>query len=213
MLLWPPPLPNCKILTAHAMQSSFSLCWAQSRAYCAISSQPSFQCHHFGSLTLAVSMFESICFVLFSCQVVSDSSRPHRLQHARLSCLSPSPGVCSNSCPLHWWCHPNISPSVTLFSFCLQSFPASGSFPTSWLLVSGSQSLGSVYTTANTISQGSSSFPVKRLLNIYHHKSSYMSSQLSTMDWMFVSPPKNSLYAEILTPNVIALGGQAFKGD
>ena len=47
------------------------------------------------------------------------------MQHARLPCPSVSPGVCSNSCPLSWWCHPTFSSSVAPFSFCLQSFPAS----------------------------------------------------------------------------------------
>ena len=73
--------------------------------------------------------------LLFSCSVVSDSLRPHGLQHARPPCPSPSPRVCSNSCPLSWWCHPTISSSVALFSY-LQSFPASGSFPMSWLFTS-----------------------------------------------------------------------------
>ena len=53
-----------------------------------------------------------------------------------------SPGACSNSCPLSRWCHPTISSSVTPFSSCLQSFPGSGSFPTSWLFTSGGQSIG-----------------------------------------------------------------------
>ena len=72
---------------------------------------------------------------------MSDSLRPHGLQHARLPCPSPSPGVCSNSQPLSWWCHPSISSSVTPF-FCLQSFPASASFLMNWLFPSGSQSIG-----------------------------------------------------------------------
>ena len=54
---------------------------------------------------------------------------PHRLQHARLSCLSPPPWVWSNLCSLSWWYHPTISSSVTHFSSCSQYFPASGSFP------------------------------------------------------------------------------------
>ena len=58
-----------------------------------------------------------------------------------LSIPSPSPGACSNSCPLSWWCHPTISSSVILFS-CLQSFPASGSFPMSQLFAFGGQSTG-----------------------------------------------------------------------
>ena len=66
---------------------------------------------------------------LFSCPAVFDSSQPHGLQHARPPCPSPSPGVCPSSCPLLRWCHPAISSSVTLFSFCLQSFSATGYFP------------------------------------------------------------------------------------
>ena len=73
---------------------------------------------------------------------MSDALWPHRLQHARLSHLSLSLGVCSNSCPLSWWCYLTISPPVTLFSFCLQCFPTSGCFPVSWLFTSGGQSVG-----------------------------------------------------------------------
>ena len=62
-----------------------------------------------------------------SLSVVSDSSRPHGLQHARPPCPSPTPRVDTNSCPLSWWCHPTISSSVIPFSFHLQSFPASRS--------------------------------------------------------------------------------------
>ena len=78
--------------------------------------------------------------VQFSHSVVSDSLRPHGLQHARPPCLSPIPGTCSNSCPSSQWCHPTISSSVIPFSSCLLSFPASGSFPMSQLFASGSQS-------------------------------------------------------------------------
>ena len=62
--------------------------------------------------------------------------------HARLPCLSLSPGVCSYSCPLSQWCHPAISPSLAAFFSCPQSFPASGSFPMNWLFKSGSQRIG-----------------------------------------------------------------------
>ena len=79
--------------------------------------------------------------LLFSCSVVSDSLRLHGLQHARFLFPSLSPGVCSNSCPLSWWCHPTIPPSVALFSFCSQSFQASGSFPVSRPFASGCQSI------------------------------------------------------------------------
>ena len=56
---------------------------------------------------------------------------PHGLQHARLSCPSPTPGTYSNSCPLSWWCHPTISSTIIPFSSCLQSLPAWRSFPMS----------------------------------------------------------------------------------
>ena len=79
--------------------------------------------------------------VQFSCSVVSNSLQLHGLQHARPSCPSPTPGVYPNSCPLLRWYHPTISSSVLPFS-CLQSFPASGSFPVSQLFASGGQSIG-----------------------------------------------------------------------
>ena len=71
-----------------------------------------------------------------------DSLWPHELQHARLLCPSLSPWICSDSCPLSQWCHPTISSSVTSFSSCPQSFPASGSFPMNQLFTSGGQSTG-----------------------------------------------------------------------
>ena len=77
--------------------------------------------------------------VQFSRSVMSDSLPAHGLQHTRLPCPSQSPRVCSNSCPLSWWCHPTISSSVTHF-FCLQSLPASGSFLISQLFQLGGQS-------------------------------------------------------------------------
>ena len=70
------------------------------------------------------------------------SLRPHGLQHTRLPCPSPTPGAGSNSGPSSWWCHPTISYSVVPFSSCLQSFPASGSFPMSQFFTSGGQSSG-----------------------------------------------------------------------
>ena len=71
-----------------------------------------------------------------------NSLGPHRLQHTRLPCPSLSPSVCSNSCALSWWCYITLSSSPTPFSFCLQSFPASGTFLVSPLLTSGGQSIG-----------------------------------------------------------------------
>ena len=80
--------------------------------------------------------------LLFSRSIMSSSLGPHGLQHARLPCSSPTPGACSNSCPLSRWCHPTILFPVVPFSSCLQSFLASGSFPVSWLFTSGGQSFG-----------------------------------------------------------------------
>ena len=68
--------------------------------------------------------------------------RLHGWQHTRPPCPSPTPRVSPNSCPLSWWCHPTISSSVIPFSSCLQSFPASGSFPVSQLFTSCGQSIG-----------------------------------------------------------------------
>ena len=80
--------------------------------------------------------------VHFICSVVPNSLWPHESQHARPPCLSPSPGVHSNSCPLSQWCHPAISSSVVPFSSCPQSLPASKSFPMSQLFTWGGQSTG-----------------------------------------------------------------------
>ena len=93
--------------------------------------------------TDVVSWVLGACFsVQFSCSIVSDSLRPHELQHARPPCPAPTPGVYSNSCLSSWWCHPAISSSVVPFSSCPQSFPASGSFPMSQLFPWGGQSTG-----------------------------------------------------------------------
>ena len=93
---------------------------------------------YFLSLTWKV-QFSS---VQFSHSVVSDSLQPQGLQHARLSCPSPTPGACSNSCPLSRWCHPTISSSVVPFSSCPQSFPSSGSFQMTQPFAWGGQSIG-----------------------------------------------------------------------
>ena len=73
---------------------------------------------------------------------MSDSLRPHELQHARPSCPSPTPGVHPHPCPLSRWRHPSISSSVIPFSSSPQYFPASGSFQMSQLFASGGQSIG-----------------------------------------------------------------------
>ena len=86
--------------------------------------------------------FAIVLLLLFSLSVVSNSLQPHESQHARPPCPSPTPGVHWDSCPSSQWYHPAISSSVIPFSSCLQSFPASGSFPVSRLFASGGQSVG-----------------------------------------------------------------------
>ena len=66
----------------------------------------------------------------------------HGLQHARLPCPTPTPGACSNSCPSSQWWHPIILSSVIPFSYCFQSLPASGCFPTGQSFTSGGQCIG-----------------------------------------------------------------------
>ena len=80
--------------------------------------------------------------VQFSRSVVSDSLWPHKSQHARPPCPSPTPGVHSDSRPSSQWCHPGFSSSVVPFSSCPQSLPASESFPMSQLFTWGGQSTG-----------------------------------------------------------------------
>ena len=82
-----------------------------------------------------------VVVVLFNRSVMSSSLWPHGLQHARLPCPSPFSRTCSNSCPLSWWCHPNISSSLIPFSSWHQSFPASGALSVSRLCASGGQSI------------------------------------------------------------------------
>ena len=80
--------------------------------------------------------------VQFSHSVVSNSLQPYEPQHTRPPCPSPTPRVHPNPCPLSWWCHPAISPSVVPFSSYPQTLPASGSFPMSQLFTWGGQSIG-----------------------------------------------------------------------
>ena len=94
--------------------------------------------HQFQSGLCMLIVFDS---VQFSRSDISDSWRPHGLQHAKLPCPSPAPGAYSFSCPLSQWFHPTITSSVVPFS-CLQSFPASRSFPVSQFFPSSGQSIG-----------------------------------------------------------------------
>ena len=82
-------------------------------------------------------LYHSVQFIR---SAVFNSLQPNGLQHTRLPC--PSPGACSNSCPLSRWCHPTILSSIILFYSCSRSFQSSGSFHMSWLFSSGGQSIG-----------------------------------------------------------------------
>ena len=98
-------------------------------------------------LTSVFSAIFALVIIIFNSplqalNIVSSSLWPHGLQHTRLPCPSPTAGTYSNSGPLRQWCHPTISSSVIPFSSCLQSFPASGSFPMSQFFTSGGQSTG-----------------------------------------------------------------------
>ena len=91
-------------------------------------------------------LIQSVSSVTQSCSTL----KPYGLENTRLPCPSSTPGVYSNSCPSIWWCHPTISSSVVPFSFCLQSFPASGSFQMSQFFSSGGQSIG-VWASASVL--------------------------------------------------------------
>ena len=106
-------------------------------------------CQYFTSLTLVTLTEEFLKIMIllqyssvqFSRSVVSNSFRPHEPQHSSPPCLSPTPGVHPNPCPLSRWCHPTISSSVIPLSSCPQSFPASGSFQMSQFFASGAKVL------------------------------------------------------------------------
>ena len=109
---------------------------------------------------------------------MSNSLRPHGLQHARPLCPSPTPGVYSNSCPLSQWCHPAISSSVVPFSSCLQSFPASGSFQMHQLFASGGQSIG-VFLTLSVNTYGLGKQPVDAPLLFVENKKHSVTMSIS----------------------------------
>ena len=109
------------------------------------------QKHHFCGTQLSVVQLSHpyINSVQFSCSVMSNSLRPHGLQHTRPPCPSPTPRVYSNTCQLSQWCHPTSLSSVIPFSPCLQSFPSSGSFQLSQLFASGGQGIGVLASTSD----------------------------------------------------------------
>ena len=129
--------------------------------------------------------------VQFSHSVVSSSLWPNGLQHTRLPCPSPTPGACSNSCPLSWWCHPTISSSVVPFFSCPQSFPASGSFQMSQLFVSGGQSIG--------VSSSTSVFPMNTEDWSHLGWTGWISLQSKDFQQSSPTPPFKSINFSMLT--------------
>ena len=120
--------------------------------------------------------------VQFSYSVMSDSLQRHGLHHTRLPHPSPTPGACSNSCPSSQWCHPTILTSVIPFSSCLQSFPASGSFPVSQFFASVDQNIEASASSSVLPMNIQDCFPLgltglislqdKELSNVIQHDSS-----------------------------------------
>ena len=133
----------------------------------------------------------SVLLLLFTHSVTSKSLKPHGLQHVRLSCPSLSLGVWSNSCPLIQWCHPTISSSVALFSFCLQSFPASGTFPMSQLFISGGQCIGALASASVLPMNIQGWFPLG--WTIYHINLSDLKYHISHLKWCFLWKPSFNL--------------------
>ena len=137
--------------------------------------------------------------VQFIRSVVSDSLRPHGLQHARLPCPSLTLGVNSNSCPLSRWCHLTILSSVVPFSSCLQSFPTSGSFPMSQFFASSGQSIGvsaSASVLPKNIHSGLISFRIslhsKGLSRVFSH-TTVQNHQFLALSFLY-SPTLTSIH-------------------
>ena len=124
-----------------------------------------------------------VMLLLLNCPAVSDSLGLHGLQHARPPCPLPSPEICPSSCPLHWswWCHPALSSSDAFLSLCLQSFPASGTFPVSQLFTSDDQNTG-VSTSARVLPMSIQGWFPLRLTGL-----TYLLSKGSDFDYTIMS--------------------------
>ena len=117
--------------------------------------------------------------LLFSRWAVSTAGRPRGLQHAWLPYTSPSPGVCSDACLLSWQCHQITSFSAIPF-FCLQSLPASGSFPKNWPFSSGGQMTG-VSASASVLSMNIQSWFLLGLIGLISLLSKGLTSVFSNI--------------------------------
>ena len=140
MIWWMNLVPGVNIIlpiTNEKNTSNTEMMWAIEIIY--VMHQPKHLCSQtvVNKWTNCYWFLNQISSVQFSCSVMSDSLRPHELQHARPPCPSPTPGVHSDSRQSSWWCHPAISSSVVPFSSCPQSLPESDSFPVSQLFTWG----------------------------------------------------------------------------
>ena len=133
----------------------------------------------FDSMASTFSRMAVLLAFIYCCSVTKACPWPCGLQHARLPCPSPSPRVCPSSCLSNRRCHPTNSSSVAPFSFCPQSFPASESFPVSWLFVSGGQSVGASSSVFPKSIQGWFPLGWTGLISLLSEGLSYL-TQLST---------------------------------
>ena len=127
----------------------------------------------------------------FSHSVVSNSLQPHRLQHIRPPCPSPTPGVYSSSCPSSRWCHQIVSSSVVPLSSRPQSFPASGSFLMSQLFASGGQNIG--------VSASVSVLPIKTQNWFPLGWTGWISLQSKGLSRVFSTPQFKSISSSVLS--------------
>ena len=140
-------------------------------------------CFLFHLLCCPLLIICSLFLLLFSHWVTSDSLWPHWLKHSRLSCLSFSPRVCTNSCPLSQWLYLIIASSATLFFFCLQAFQASGSFPVSQLFASDGQSIGASASEKVLHMSIQSWFHLRLIVLISLHSNGLLRVSSSTQIW------------------------------
>ena len=124
---------------------------------------------------------------LFSHSIISDSFQPHGLQHARLPCPSPTSGACSNSCSSNQWCHPTISSSLVLLSYCLWSFLVPGSFPINQYCASRGQSIGASATSPSNEYSGMISFRMTGLISLLSKGLSRVFSKTTVQKHQFFS--------------------------
>ena len=155
-------------------------------------------------IIFGVEILLSFSTVQLSHSVMPYSLQPHGLQHTRIPCPSATARACSNSCSSSWWCHPTISSSVVPFSSCLQSFPASGSFPMSQFFTSGGQSIG-VSASASVLPMNIQDWFPLELTGLMSLQSKGLSQESSPVPQFKIinSSAFSFLYSPTLTKNPI----------